>query len=176
MKKYLLIILCILWISFSSNYQANAISLADFTPWLDKKVASMRTTQEKVSFLQSFADTLSTPTFTKDKNARVYKDLRQYVLNMLNVFQHELKQEQSKSTNKSSTKTTYTTTTTKKTTTTAKSSVRLPHISDNFSNIDEQEVRDAILSWHNDERYNVWVNPYTYNLDHIKNTKLTFKK
>jgi hypothetical protein len=26
-------------------------------------------------------------------------------------------------------------------------------------------VRNSILSRHNDERYNVWVNPYTYNLD-----------
>ena len=24
-----------------------------------------------------------------------------------------------------------------------------------FSNIDEQKVRDAVLSWHNEERYNV---------------------
>jgi hypothetical protein len=29
----------------------------------------MKTTQEKVNFLQSFADTLATSTFTKDKNA-----------------------------------------------------------------------------------------------------------
>ena len=129
----------------------------------------MKTTEEKVKFLQSFADTLATPTFTKDKNARVYENLRQYVLNMLNVFQHELKQEQSKSsTSKSTNKTTNTTkttTSTSKTYTTNKSSTKLPQLSDNFSNIDEQEIRDAILSRHNDERYNVWVNSYTYNLD-----------
>ena len=169
MKKFLLVILCIFWLFFFSNYQANAISVSDFTPWLDKKVAKMKTTEEKVKFLQSFADTLATPTFTKDKNAKVYKELREYVLNMLNVFQHELKQEQSKSTSKSTTKSTTTKTTTKTTssskTPSSKSSIKLPHLSDNFSNIDEQKVRNAILSRHNDERYNVWVNPYTYNLD-----------
>jgi len=170
MKKFLLTILCIFWLFFFSNYQATAISVADFTPWLDKKVAKMKTTEEKVKFLQFFADTLATPTFTKDKNAKVYKDLREYVLNMLNVFQHELKQEQSKSTSKSTTKSTTTKTTTKttsssKATTSSKSSTKLPHLSDNFSNIDEQKVRNAILSRHNDERDNVWANPYTYNID-----------
>ena len=75
----------------------------------------MKTTEEKVKFLQSFADTLATPTFTKDKNARVYENLRQYVLNMLNVFQHELQQEKSKSTTESSSTTK--TTSTKKTAT-----------------------------------------------------------
>lgn len=169
MKKFLLTILCIFWLFFFSSYQATAISVADFTPALDKKVAKMKTTEEKVKFLQSFADTLATPTFTKDKNARVYENLRQYVLNMLNVFQHELQQEKSKSTTESSS-TTKTTSTTKKTTSTTKasttkSSTKLPHLSDNFSNINEQKVRNAILSWHNDERDNVWVNSYTYNLD-----------
>ena len=161
MKKFILTILCVFWLFFFSNYQANAISVSDFTPALDKKVAKMKTTEEKVKFLQSFADTLATPTFTKDKNARVYENLRQYVLNMLNVFQHELKQEQSKSTSKSTTKTT----STNKTSTSNKSSTKLPHLSNNFSNIDEKKVRNAILSRHNEERYNVWVNSYTYNLD-----------
>ena len=169
MKKLLFAILCIFWLFFFSNYQATAISVADFTPALDKKVAKMRTTEEKVQFLQSFANTLATPTFTKDKNARVYEDLRQYVLNMLNVFQHELQQEKSKSTNKSTTKTTSTatktTTSITKSSTSNNSSTKLPHLSNNFSNIDEQKIRDAILSRHNDERYNVWVNPYKYNLD-----------
>ena len=169
MKKFLLTILCIFWLFFFSSYQATAISIADFTPALDKKVAKMKTTEEKVKFLQSFADTLATPTFTKDKNARVYENLRQYVLNMLNVFQHELQQEKSKSTTESSS-TTKTTSTTKKTTSitkasTTKSSTKLPHLSDNFSNINEQEVREAILSWHNDERNSLWLNNYKYNLD-----------
>lgn len=166
MKKNFLLILCLFWVSFFSNYQANSISLADFTPWLDKKVASLKTTQEQVTFLQSFADVLNTPKFTKDKNARVYADLRQYTLNMLNVFQHELKQEQSAKTSKSSTtKTTSTKTSTNTTSTKYTSTKDLPHLSDNFSNIDEQKVRNAILSWHNDERENVWVNSYKYNLD-----------
>ena len=170
MKKILLTILCALWVLFFYNYQANAISLTDFTPWLDKKVASLETTEEQVKFLQNFADTLATPKFTKDKNARVYKQLREYTLNMLNVFQHELKQEQASKTSKTSTtKTTSTKTSTKtsaSTTTTKYTSTKnLPHLPENFSNIDEQKVRSAILSWHNDERYNVWVNPYTYNLD-----------
>ena len=124
----------------------------------------MKTTKEKVVFLQNFADTLATPTFTKDKNARVYKDLRQYTLNMLNVFQHELQQEQTKSSSKTTSTVSSTTKSTTKTTSTI-SSTKLPHLSDNFSNIDEQKVRNAILSWHNDERYNVWVNPYSYNLN-----------
>ena len=162
MKKFLLTILCILWILFFSSYQTNAISLSDFTPWLDKKVASLKTTEEQVKFLQNFADTLATPKFTKDKNARVYKQLREYTLNMLNVFQHELKQEQAAKT--STTKTTSTKTSTNTTTKTT-STKNLPHLSDNFSNINEQKVRNAILSWHNDERESLWLNDYKYNLD-----------
>ena len=163
MRKFLFTLLTLLWTLFFS-YQVNTINLADFTPWLDKKVANMKTTKEKVVFLQNFADTLATPTFTKDKNARVYKDLRQYTLNMLNVFQHELQQEQTKSSSKTTSTVSSTTKSTTKTTSTI-SSTKLPHLSDNFSNIDEQKVRNAILSWHNDERYNVWVNPYSYNLN-----------
>lgn len=163
MKKTLIIILSILSLFFISNSYTQAISLSDFTPWLDKKVAKMKTTEEKVKFLQNFADTLATPTFTKDKNARVYKQLREYTLNMLNVFQHELKQEQASKTSKSST----TKTTSTKTTTTTKttSTTKLPHLSNNFSNIDEQKVRDAILSRHNEERASLWLNNYKYNLD-----------
>ena len=157
MKKILIIILSILSLFFIFNSHTQAISLSDFTPWLDKKVASLKTTEEQVKFLQNFADTLSTPTFTKDKNARVYKQLREYTLNMLNVFQHELKQEQAAKTSKITSKTT----STNKTTSTKK----LPHLSDNFSNINEQKVRNAILSRHNDERESVWVNDYKYNLN-----------
>ena len=177
MKKFLITISCLLWVFLVSTYQANAISLADFRPWLDKKVASLKTTEEQVKFLQSFADTLSTPTFTKDKNARVYKQLREYTLNMLNVFQHELRQEQTSETSstratstKSSSTSTKSSSTSNKTSTSATtnkttSTKKLPHLSDNFSNIDEQKVRNAILSWHNDERESVWVNDYKYNLD-----------
>jgi len=164
MKKLISIILSTLFILIFSTNQTNALSIADYTPSLDQKVAKMKTTEEKVQFLQSFSDLLATPKFTKDKNARLFADLRQYTLNMLNVFQHELRQEQATKASKTSTKTN-TTSTTKTTTSSNKSSTRLPHLYDNFSNIDEQKVRNAILSWHNDERENVWVNPYTYNLD-----------
>ncbi len=164
MKKFLLTIFITLLLTFFYNYQANAISLADFTPWLDKKVASLKTTEEQVYFLQNFADTLATPKFTKDKNARVYKQLREYTLNMLNVFQHELWQEQASKTSKTST--TKTTSNKISTTSTTKASTKkLPHLSDNFTNIDEQKVRNAILTRHNDERESVWVNDYKYNLD-----------
>ncbi len=169
MKKILLTILCALWVFFSFNYKANAISLSDFTPWLDKKVANLKTTQEQVKFLQSFADTLSTSAFTKDQNARVYEDLRQYTLNMLNVFQHQLLQEQTAKTSTTKTSSSKISTTATKTssstTTKTTSTKKLPHLSDNFTNIDEQKVRDAILSRHNNERKSVWVNNYKYNLD-----------
>ena len=135
MKKLISIILSALFILIFSTNQTNALSIADYTPSLDQKVAKMKTTEEKVQFLQSFSDLLATPKFTQDKNARLFADLRQYTLNMLNVFQHELRQEQATKASKTSTK--------------------LPHLYDNFSNIDEQEVRNAILSWHNDERHNV---------------------
>jgi hypothetical protein len=75
---------------------------------------------------------------------------------MLNVFQHELRQEQAAKTSKSSTtKTTSTKTPTNTTSTKYTSTKNLPHLSDNFSNINEQKVRNSILSRHNDERYNV---------------------
>ena len=156
--------------------QVNARSVADFTPALDKKVAKMKTTEEKVKFLQTFSDMLAEPTFTKDTYARLFEDLREYSLNMLNVFQHELKQEklksESKKTSSTKTSTTKTTSTTKATTSTNQSTTsnksstkNLPHLQDNFSNINEQEVRNAILSWHNDERNSLWLNDYKYNLD-----------
>jgi hypothetical protein len=78
---------------------------------------------------------------------------------MLKYFEAELQNEQLK--NSSSKKVTWSNTTT----TQKISKSNLPHLSDNFSNIDEQKVRNAILSRHNEERNNVWVNPYIYNLD-----------
>jgi hypothetical protein len=65
---------------------------------------------------------------------------------MLKYFEYQLEEENSRnqlSSNKS-------TTTTQKT-----SKSNLPHLSNNFSDINEQKVRNAILSWHNDERNNV---------------------
>ena len=152
MKRLFTIILSILSIMIISVNQAQAISVADFTPTLDKKIAKMETTQEKVEYLQSFAGLLTNSKYTKNKNARLYKGVREYCLNMLNVFEHELKEEQANNpiaTNKI---------------TSAKIG-SLPHLSDSLPNIDIQKVRDAILSWHNEERRNVWANPYRYNLD-----------
>lgn len=158
MKKFLVIILSILSIFFVSINQVNSLSVADFSPTLDKAVAKMKTTEKKVKFLKTFSDSLADPSFTKDKNAKFFADLREYSLNMLKVFEYELEEEQRKSGSK--------TTSSKNTTSTTKSStINLPHLSDNFSNINEQQVRDAILSWHNEERNNIWVSSYIYNLD-----------
>ena len=154
MKKFLVLILGFLIIFFVPHNYTNGLSLADITPALDKKVSKMKTTEQKVKFLQKFSNTLATPKFTQHKNARLYADLREYSLNMLKVFEYELKEEQAK--NKSSNKTT---------TTQKIYKSDLPHLSNNFSNINEQKVRDAILSRHNEERNNIWVNPYSYNLD-----------
>lgn len=159
MKKFIIIIFSILSIFFISYNYSHAISVATFTPALDKKVAKMKTTEEKVKFLQSFSDLLASPRFVQDKNAKLFADLREYSLNMLRVFEYELKEEQSKSNSKNQTFNNKTITTQKI------SKSNLPHLSDNFSNINEQKVREAILSRHNEERNNIWVNPYTYNLD-----------
>jgi hypothetical protein len=143
----------ILSIFFTLNNYSSALTVADFSPAIDKKVAKMKTTEEKVKWLQSFCDLLGSPRFIKDKNARLFEDIREYSLNMLRVFEFELKEEQSKSGSKSNTKSTSSKNTT--VSTTKLSTKDLPHLSDNFSNIDEQKVRDAILSRHNEERYNV---------------------
>lgn len=145
----------------SCNY-GKALSVADFTPALDKKVANMKTTEEKVKFLQSFSDLLDSPRFRKHENARLFAGLRDYSLNMLRVFEYELKEEQAKNnSNKNQTKSNKSTSTTTK----KASKSNLPHLSDNFSNIDEEKVRNAILSWHNDERDSLWRSAYIYNLD-----------
>ena len=179
MKKFIATILAILPMFFVFN-QVNAISVSEFSPTIDKKVASMKTTEEKVKFLKSFCDMLAGPNFTQDKDAEAYKKIREYTLNMLGAFEYQLKEEQSKNNSKtkstsskntsstsSSTTSTSTKTTSSKTTTTTQKTYKssLPHISDNFSNVNEREVRNAVLSWHNEERKNVWVNSYKYNLD-----------
>jgi len=164
MKKIIAIILGLFSIFLISSYNhSNALSVADFTPALDKKIAKMKTTEEKVKFLQSFSNLLNSPRFKKHKNARLFADIREYSLNMLEVFEYELNEEQAKNWNKA----TFNKTTSNSFTQTAQSTpkLKLPHLSDNFSNIDEQKVRNAILSRHNEERKNVWSNPYNYNLD-----------
>ena len=72
MKKFIATILAILPMFFVFN-QVNAISVSEFSPTIDKKVASMKTTEEKVKFLKSFFDMLAGPNFTQDKDAEAYK-------------------------------------------------------------------------------------------------------
>ena len=163
MKKIITIILGLFSIFLISYNHSNALSVADFTPALDKKIAKMKTTEEKVKFLQSFSDLLNSSRFKKHKNARLFADIREYSLSMLEVFEYELKEEQAKNWNKATSDKTTSNNSTQTTQSTPK--LKLPHLSDNFSNIDEQKVRNAILSRHNEERKNVWSNPYNYNLD-----------
>ena len=160
MKKFLLTLLIILSIFFVSYNYATSLTVASFSPAIDKKVAKMKTTEEKVKWLKSFSNLLNEPTFTQDKNAKLFAEIRDYSLNMLRYFEAELQNEQSKKQTSNKVTSNNTTTTTQKI-----SKSNLPHLSDNFSNIDEQKVRNTVLSWHNEERNNVWVNPYTYNLD-----------
>jgi len=74
---------------------------------------------------------------------------------MLTVFQHELMEEQNKNVSKNQTKKTNTTTSQNTTSQYTQSTKNLPHIPDNFSNVDVKKVREAILSWHNSERNSV---------------------
>ena len=154
-----------LWIFtvFILPRESYSLSVADFTPVLDKKVAKMKTTQEKVEWLQSFSNLLASPKYTKSKDAWLYKKVREYTLNMLEVFEYELKEEQAKNWNKSTSNKVSSNSSTQTNQSTPK--LKLPHLSDNFSNIDEQKVRNTILSRHNEERKNIWANPYNYNLD-----------
>ena len=150
MKKLLIVTLSILLAGFLNFNQSEALSDSDFSPGLDKKVANMKTREEKVKYLKSFSDLLTQPQFTRSKDAKVFADVREYSLNMLRVFENELQEEQTKKSSKNQTSS--------KTTTyknNSKSITNLPKLSDNLSNIDEQKVRDAILSWHNEERDDV---------------------
>lgn len=165
MKKFLWIMLSVILISALSSSKIQALELADLTPALDQKVANMKTTEAKVKWLQKYSDLLATPKFTQSKDAKLYEKLRWYSLNMLNVFQHQLMEEQSQNEAKNQTKNTNTTTSQNTTPQYTQSTKNLPHIPDNFSNVDVKKVREAILSWHNSERNSVWVNPYVYNLD-----------
>ena len=166
MKKFLLTVIIILssFIFFLNQSQALELQLANFTPTIDRIVAKKKTTEEKVKFLKSFSDLLTDKSFTQDPKAWLFEDIREYTLNMLNVFQHELQQEQATKSSKTSSKTT--SSKASSSTTAKKASIKsLPHLQDNFSNIDEEKVRNAILSWHNDERDSLWLSSYIYNLD-----------
>ena len=166
MKKSILVISVILLSFIYLNNQSLALELqlANFTPTIDRIVAKKKTTEEKVKFLKSFSDLLADKSFTQDPKAWLFEDIREYTLNMLNVFQHELQQEQATKSSKTSSKTT--SSKASSSTTAKKASIKsLPHLQDNFSNIDEEKVRNAILSWHNDERDSLWLSSYIYNLD-----------
>jgi len=148
MKNFSSIFLGILFLFIISLNNAQAVSVADFTPTIDKKIAKMETTSEKIEYLQSFSDLLASSKYTKDKNSWLYAEIRNYTLNMLNAFQSQLMEEWWEFVQSS--KITIS---------------NLPHISDNLWNINEQKVREAILSWHNQERKSLWYNTYRYNLD-----------
>ena len=55
MKKVIKYCILISILVFINNY-SSAIDLADFTPTLDKQIASMNSTEEKVKYLQTFSD------------------------------------------------------------------------------------------------------------------------
>jgi hypothetical protein len=58
MKNIFVIIFTVLSMSFCYFGYVNSLSVADFTPILDKKVASLKTTEQKVKFLESFSKSL----------------------------------------------------------------------------------------------------------------------
>ncbi len=157
MKKLLVALLGTLSIFLLTSNQAQSISVSDFTPTLDKNISKLKTTEEKVQYLQSFSDMLDTPKYTKNKNAQLYKWIRDYCLKKLSFFEQELEEEQAKNppqTIEATVSDNF-----------SKSTKDLPLLPDNFWNIDERKVRKAILSRHNEERRNVWANHYTYSLD-----------
>lgn len=157
MKKLLVALLGILPLFLISLNQAQSVSVSDFTPTIDRQIENMKTTEEKVQYLQSFSDMLNGSKYTKNKNAQLYKWIRDYCLKKLSFFEQELEEEQAKNPSQ-----TIETTTSENF---SNSTKELPHLPDNFPNIDERSVRKAILSRHNEERRSVWANPYTYNLD-----------
>ena len=157
MKKFVFPVIAGLVVSLNFVSCSWWLSLSDFTPALDKKVSKFETTQEKVKFLQSFSDLLSDKIFTTDKNAWLFADLRNYSLSMLNVFQHQLIEENKNSQNNSDFYEVNLNLGGKMT--------KLPVLSDKFSNVDINEVRKAVLKWHNDERRSLWLKEYKYNLD-----------
>jgi len=136
------------------------LSLSDFTPALDKKVASFETTQEKVKFLKSFSDLLAGKTFTTDKNAWLFAEIRNYSLNMLDVFQQQLNEENPNSQNSQKKSDFY-----EVSLNLGGKVTSLPVLSDKFSNVNVDEVRKAVLKWHNDERRALGLKEYKYNLD-----------
>lgn len=145
MKKFLLVIF--FSISTIALNPAKALNPENFTPVIDRKIEKLTTIEQKVAFLQNLSSILSNNKYSKDKNSDFYDDIRTYSLQLLQSFQNLLDEESLIQISIQSKK------------------LNLPTLSDNISNIDEQMVRDAILSWHNEEREIMWSNPYSYNLD-----------
>ncbi len=154
MKRFIFPVVAGLIVSVNFVAYSWWLSLSDFTPALDKKVAKFETTQEKVKFLQSFSDMLADKIFTTDKNAWLFAEIRSYSLNMLNVFQHELMEENKNNPDFYEVNLNL-----------GGKVTSLPVLSDKFSNIDVNEVRKAVLWWHNAERRSLWLKEYKYNLD-----------
>lgn len=132
MKRLLLIILFA--ISIVAINPAKALNPENFTPVIDRKIEKLTTIEQKVAFLQNLSSILSNNKYSKDKNSDFYDNIRTYSLQLLQNFQNLLDEESLIQISIQSKK------------------LNLPTLSDNISNIDEQKVRDAILSWHNEER------------------------
>ena len=142
MKKLFILLLGIISFSLYFNY-ASAISVEAYSAALNKKLTKIETTEEKIKYLETLSTNLGNLSSNKDKNANFYKSIKLYTINLLKEIKSWEKNISS----------------------TFNKNLKLPTLSDNVSNIDEQKVRDAILLWHNEERYNVGTNPYTYNID-----------
>lgn len=161
MKRLQIIIYCTLLISSIFINFTKSLDINEFTPLLDKKIASLKTTEEKVIYLQWFTNILTNKKYTQNKDAQVFKNIREYSLNMLNSFQQELNEEVIKNTTNTQNSWTNNSLYITKTATIT----NLPHLSDNFTNIDVEKVRNAILTRHNEERKFLGLNPYSYNMD-----------
>jgi len=161
MKRLQIIIYCTLLISPIFINFTKSLDINEFTPLLDKKIASLKTTEEKVIYLQWFTNILTNKRYTQNKDAQVFKNIREYSLNMLNSFQQELNEEVIKNTTNTQNSWTNNSLDITKTATIT----NLPHLSDIFTNIDVEKVRNAILTRHNEERKFLGLNPYSYNMD-----------
>lgn len=149
MKKILIFLVGI--ISLICFNQASAINVKDYSIALNKRLEKIKTTEEKIKYLENLSGSLNY--LCSGKNSDSYESIRIYTLSLI---------EEIKSWGKF---------------TSFHKNLQLPRLSDNIPNIDEQKVRETVLLWHNEERYNVWANFYTYNIDlewsaNIRATKL----
>lgn len=143
MKKFLLGMVCAISF-FSVHTDTYALDAENFTPAIEKKLERIQNFEQKVQFLQNLTVQLTSDKYVNDENSDFYDDIRQFSVVLLESIQELLPKETMQLVQKT---------------------IDLPNLSDNFSNIDEQRVREEILSWHNDERKSLWRNAYTYNMD-----------